>query len=549
MRRKAISCVIYALMIITSLLLVVPGNTNAHVVVTEEWVARYESGWGQAIAVDSSGNIYVTGYIHDIRTHSDYLTLAYDSLGNQLWEARYNGPGNWTDWAHAIAIDEISGNIIVTGRSWGNGTSEDYTTIAYSTKGTELWVARYNGPVDWYDTACDITVDTSGNVYVTGTSQSGAPHQGGTCEDYTTVAYDSKGHELWVARYNGPGNRDDRAQAIAVDLNDNIFVTGLSSRHKWVDHDYATIKYDSNGTELWVKRYGFRNNKDDAAYDVAVDSLGNIYVTGSSYNKSTGHDYATIAYDTHGNELWVARGPIGSASHVALDTKGNVYVTGHSSGITTVAYNSSGNQKWIVNYDSSGKDLVSDMAVDLSGNIYVTGRSYSIGGGDSDYYVTIAYDSNGNEQWVARYKGPGVGMINWAEALALDSCGNVYVTGGSEGNMTTIKYSQQIFLGATINIDPDTLNLKSKGRWITCYITLNNPYDVNDIDISTILLEDTIPAEWGDIQGYTLMVKFDRSEVENMLSPGTYNLKVTGELTDGTEFEGYSDEIRIIDPP
>lgn len=99
-----------------------------------------------------------------------------------------------------------------------------------------------------------------------------------------------------------------------------------------------------------------------------------------------------------------------------------------------------------------------------------------------------------------------------------------------------------------VDIDPDTLNLKSKGRWITCYITLNSPYDVNDIGISTILLEDTIPAEWGDIQGDTLMVKFDRSEVEDMLSPGTYNLKVTGELTDGTEFEGYSDEIRVIDP-
>ncbi|UCE36721.1 MAG: right-handed parallel beta-helix repeat-containing protein [Thermoplasmata archaeon] len=99
-----------------------------------------------------------------------------------------------------------------------------------------------------------------------------------------------------------------------------------------------------------------------------------------------------------------------------------------------------------------------------------------------------------------------------------------------------------------IDIDPDTLNLKSKGKWITCYIGLPNGYDVNDIDISTVILEDTLPAKWGDIQGDTLMVKFDRSEVEDMLSPGTYNLKVTGELADGTSFEGYSDEIRVIDP-
>ncbi len=102
---------------------------------------------------------------------------------------------------------------------------------------------------------------------------------------------------------------------------------------------------------------------------------------------------------------------------------------------------------------------------------------------------------------------------------------------------------------ATIDIDPDTLNLKSKGKWITCYIDLPEGYNVNNIDIGSILLEDTIPAEWGDIQGDILMVKFHRNEVEDMLFVGAYNLKVTGELTDGTPFEGYSDEIRVINPP
>jgi WD40 repeat protein len=118
------------------------------------------------------------------------------------------------------------------------------------------------------------------------------------------------------------------------------------------------------------------------------------------------------------------------------------------------------------------------------------------------------------------------------------------------GGSSILRYPSSSFnntIEATFDIDPNTLNLKSKGRWITCYITLNDPYDVNDIDISTILLEDTIPAEWGDIQGDTLIVKFDRSEVEDMLPVGTYNLKVTGELTDGTSFEGYSDEIKVID--
>jgi hypothetical protein len=102
----------------------------------------------------------------------------------------------------------------------------------------------------------------------------------------------------------------------------------------------------------------------------------------------------------------------------------------------------------------------------------------------------------------------------------------------------------------TIDIDPDTLNLKSKGRWITCYIDLPEGYNVNEIDISTILLEDTIPAEWGDVQGSTLMVKFSRSEVEDYIGApqDAIELWVTGEFYDGTQFEG-SDTIRVICPP
>jgi hypothetical protein len=125
-------------------------------------------------------------------------------------------------------------------------------------------------------------------------------------------------------------------------------------------------------------------------------------------------------------------------------------------------------------------------------------------------------------------------------------------TANVSSNVSPINISLKIIMTVPektiVDIDPDTLNLRSKGRWITCYIDLPDQ-DVKAINLSTILLEDAIPSEWGDIQGDILMIKFDRSDIEDMLSPGVYNLKVTGKLKDGSEFEGYSDEITVIDPP
>lgn len=107
---------------------------------------------------------------------------------------------------------------------------------------------------------------------------------------------------------------------------------------------------------------------------------------------------------------------------------------------------------------------------------------------------------------------------------------------------------------AYIDIDPDTLNLNSQGKWITCYIELPGDYDVDDIDVSTIKLNDQVPAESHptgigdeDDDGVPdLMVKFDRSAVQQILQAGDeVEITVTGELNDETPFEG-SDTIRVI---
>jgi hypothetical protein len=100
---------------------------------------------------------------------------------------------------------------------------------------------------------------------------------------------------------------------------------------------------------------------------------------------------------------------------------------------------------------------------------------------------------------------------------------------------------------ALVDISPDTLNLQSEGQFVNCQIRLPEGYDIADIEPNSILLEDSLQPEHIRITGRIAEVKFSRAELADMLCDvdGLVELKVTGELTDGTDFEG-TDTIRII---
>ena len=337
-----------------------PGSERDYVTIkydasgVEQWVARYDGpghwvDWSRAIVVDDAGCVYITGRSVGSGTAYDYATVKYDSSGIEQWVARYNGPpGNDADLANAIAIDDEA-NVYVTGRSRGLGTEYDYATVKYDSSGIEQWVARYNGPGNHIDGAKAIALWGAGNIYVTGYS-----HGTDTDRDYATIKYDSSGIEQWVVRYNGPADNYDYANAIAVDAGGNVCVTGGSVGFGNTPVDFATVKYNSSGIEQWVVRYNGPGKCWDDAVGIAIDRDGNIYVTGPSDGTSATYtDYATVKYDSSGVEQWVARydGPGNYddyAAAIAVDSAGDVYVTGRSEGIgssadyATVKYSSTG---------------------------------------------------------------------------------------------------------------------------------------------------------------------------------------------------------------
>src|SRR6185369_92318 len=123
-----------------------------------------------------------------------------------------------------------------------------------------------------------------------------------TAYDYATVAYSNSGVPLWTNRYNGPRNGEDHALAIAVDGKDNVIVTGSSTSVS--DTDYTTIKYSGAGIPVWTNRYDGPAHGGDGASGIAVDSSGNVFVTGYSFDSAGAtFDYATVAYSSAGTLL------------------------------------------------------------------------------------------------------------------------------------------------------------------------------------------------------------------------------------------------------
>jgi hypothetical protein len=147
------------------------------------------------------------------------------------------------------------------------------------------------------------------------------------------------------------------------------------------------------------------------------------------------------------------------------------------------------------------------------------------------------------------------GLLMWYTGANFDPRGHYWGIG------LAISYALRVL--AEVDFDPDTLNLKSNGEWITCYIELSAGLNVGDIDVGTILLNDTIevdlgaPAQIGDYDWdgiADLMVKFDRSTVIDWLRLADYNqdtgksfevnLKITG-MVAGTTFEG-ADTVKVL---
>jgi hypothetical protein len=206
----------------------------------EQWHEVYlDNSDPSAITLDSLGNAYVTGASLSTYYSHGYLTIKYDTMGNQIWTASYEGAGNGQDEARAMVYDQASDTVIVTGSFFDSVTTAGYVTIKYAAaSGQAIWTTHYTG-LGGVGGANAIALDSLGNTYVTGGSI-----EGGIDYDYTTIKYNRNGVQRWAAVYDG-GFGSDYGLSAVVAASGNVYVTGASGNEVG-DADYATVKYSQN---------------------------------------------------------------------------------------------------------------------------------------------------------------------------------------------------------------------------------------------------------------------------------------------------------------
>jgi uncharacterized delta-60 repeat protein len=331
--------------------------------------------YSPSVAVSSLGDSYTLGYTTaDPAVSNAILLVKRDPNGVLQWQRLMDG--SESEVGESVTVDS-SDNVYVTGYSATQSAGSIDTFIAkYNSSGNLQW-QRILGSTDT-DRGSSISFDSLGNVYITGYSN-GTP---GGDNDLTIVKYDSSGTLQWQRILGGTGTNIGRS--VSVDSSGNIYVAGYTTSEGEGGNDGLIAKYNSSGTIQWQRVFG--GTDAEIFHSVSVDSSGNIYVAGYTTSEGEGgNDLLVLKYDSSGALQWqriLGGTGLDRAHGVSVDSSDNVYALGvtNSEGEGSydgliVKYDSSGNLQWQRILGGTGNDWFEGITIDKNDNILVSGRT------------------------------------------------------------------------------------------------------------------------------------------------------------------------------
>jgi hypothetical protein len=306
----------------------------------------------------------------------------------------------------------------------------------------------------WFINGNTVTFDGTGSYF--GGTTDGAPSSpsGGSFWDGLLGKYDSAGTLQW-ATFVGTTAYDE-LKGVSADGLGNLFVsgwtTGVMANSNAGASDFWVQRYDVNGNLSWTQQFG--TGADDRATGIAADGFGNAYVAGFTGGALAGpftgqYDAFLYKFDSAGNTLWsrqLGASPLVWASSVAADSAGNAYITGLTWGnlaapaagfgdVFVTKYDPAGNLQWSAQVGSVWHEEIRALAVDSVGNVYLTGYTHGSlaapNAGLTDV-ILLKYNAAGVLQWSQQM---GTAGADYGDGVAVDSAGNIYVSGSAMGSL------------------------------------------------------------------------------------------------------------------
>ena len=523
-----------------------------------QWVKNAGGGrydYGRSIALDATGNLYVTGSYQTYTTSTSFATFGSYKLkstngsadmfvaklsNSGAWQWAVSGGGTSSDYGYGVAVDG-AGNASVIGHMYSplfkfgsttlKGTeSADIFVANLNTSGGAVGAKVYSGVTSRDDSGYSVAVDSKGNIYVTG-AFAGTANFGST-----TLTSASNGVDIfvgklspggqWLWAHNAGSQASDYGFGIALDASDNVYITGYFGSRGFGDdddsNDFGVVipngaavfgsftllsrggddifvaSLDKDGKWLWVKNAGSRSS--DQAHSIAVDSSNNIYITGYIGSSGAVFGTTTLSYrssgeifvsklSNKGNWLWTKQG-LGTGFdrgyEIRLDKAGDAYIAGHFSraitfGSLSLSSTSNSNDifvgkidkagvwKWVKSAGGTSSDYAQSLALDSGGNLYVTGyfSGSSIFGtttlsstGGSDVFVAYM-DKAGTWKWAKKAGGTS---SDYSYGISTDSSDNAYLTGyfPQQATFGTFSFSSA---GKSCNIFVARVNKTGAWTW------------------------------------------------------------------------------------